>query len=84
MTNLSKQILIEQLDDRIKRALAIIIQFYPELKSGDLDEIQAAGLVELADSIKFLIGVVYDVNYNDNIDKYKDDILNIARREFDE
>lgn len=84
MSSLQKQILLDQLDDRIKRALAMVVQFYPELRDGTLDEIQANGLIDIAEGIRFFLHVIYDVNYNGNIQNYTEDILNIARNEFNE
>lgn len=84
MSSLQKQILLDQLDDRIKRAMAMVINFYPGLRDGTLDETQANGLIDIVEGIRFFLSVIYDVNYNNNIENYTEDILNIARSEFNE
>ena len=42
------------------------------------------GILEILESMSFFIKVIYDIQYNNNIEKYKDEIYGIARGEFDE
>lgn len=74
-----KQILLDQIDDRVKRALALIIFLYPKLLNKELEPEEMIGLFEITDSLNYLMKVIYDVQYNNNIDKYKDDVFNIAK-----
>lgn len=76
-----KQILLDQLDDRIKRSISLVIHLYPLLKTGELEEEQVKGLVEILDGLKCFFKVIYDIQYNGNIDKYEQDMYNIARGE---
>lgn len=81
---MEKRILIDQLNDRITRALAIILKQYPRLKDNELSDEEAKGLITLADSLRYLMSVIYDVVYNDNLEKYKGEIFKIARGNRDE
>ena len=81
---MEKQILIDQIDDRIKRGLALVISMYPKIRDGEAEPEEYNGILEIIDSIKFFVKVIYDVQYNNNISKYKDEIYGIARREFNE
>jgi hypothetical protein len=68
---MEKQILLDQLDDRIKRALSLILLLYPKLLNKELEQQEAAGLLEIIDGLKCFITVINDIQYNDNIQKYK-------------
>jgi hypothetical protein len=81
---IEKQILIDQIDDRIKRALALIISMYPKIRDGEAEQEEYNGILEILESMSFFIKVIYDIQYNNNIEKYKDEIYGIARGEFDE
>ena len=81
---IEKQILIDQIDDRIKRALALIISMYPKIRDGEAEQEEYDGILEILESMSFFIKVIYDIQYNNNIEKYKDEIYGIARGEFDE
>ena len=79
---MENKIILDQLDDRIKRALAMIIEFYPQLKEGTLEPSLAKSLLEIIDGLKCFFNVIYDIQYNNNIHKYKNDIYGIAKGEF--
>lgn len=76
---MEKQILLDQLDDRIKRALSLILLLYPKLLSKELEQQEAVGLLEIIDGLKCFVTVINDIQYNDNIQKYKNEIYGIAR-----
>jgi hypothetical protein len=78
---MEKQILLDQLDDRIKRALSLIIMLYPKLLVKELEIEEANGLLEIVQGLQCFITVVNDIQYNDNIQKYKNDIYGIARED---
>lgn len=76
---MEKQILLDQLDDRVKRALALIIAIYPRVLDGeDMEEEELKGILDIIDGLKVMVSTVIDVQYNDNIDHYKDSIYEIA------
>lgn len=79
---MEKQILLDQLNDRIKRALALIVYLYPKLKDHELEEEEVNGILEITDGLKCLLNVYVDVEYNNNIESYKDNIYGIAYKEF--
>lgn len=81
---IEKQILIDQIDDRIKRALALIIDMYPRIRDGEAEQEECNGILEILESMSFFIKVIYDIQYNNNIEKYKNEMYGIARGEFDE
>jgi hypothetical protein len=81
---MEKQILLDQLDDRIKRALALFISIYPKLRDGKAEIEEARGLLEITDGIKCFVNTIYDIQYNNNIHKYKNEIYGIAKGEFNE
>lgn len=76
---MEKQILLDQLDDRIKRALSLILLLYPKLLNKELEQQEAVGLLEIIDGLKCFVTVINDIQYNDNIQKYKNEIYGIAR-----
>ena len=76
---MEKQILLDQLDDRIKRALSLILLLYPKLLNKELEQQEAIGLLEIIDGLKCFVTVINDIQYNDNIQKYKNEIYGIAR-----
>ena len=78
---LEKQILLEQIDDRIKKGLAMVIDYYPELYAGTLEEELAKGVLDILDGLKALITAVADIQYNNNIEHYKDVIYDVALKE---
>lgn len=78
---MEKQILLDQLDDRIKRALSLIIMLYPKLLVKELEIEEANGLLEIVQGLQCFITVVNDIQYNDNIQKHKNDIYGIARED---
>lgn len=81
---MEKQILLDQLNDRIKKALSLIILYYPQIRDKELEQQQSEDILKLVDGLRCLLKVVIDVQYNDNIAAYKDDIYNIAKGEFNE
>lgn len=76
---MEKQILLDQINDRVKRALSLIVMLYPQLLDKSLEQEEAKGLLEIVEGLKCFINVIHDIQYNDNIQKYKDDIYGIAR-----
>lgn len=81
---MEKQILLDQLKDRIERALSLIIFYYPQIETKQIEKQSALDLLQLIEGIKCLLQVVIDIQYNDNIDAYKEEIYNIAKGEFNE
>lgn len=78
---IEKQILLEQLNDRIQEALGLITLMYPGILKGDLRKEDALDCIQLIESMKFMLGVVIDIQYNNNAGNYIDDMYGIARRE---
>lgn len=78
---MEKEILLDQLDDRVKKGLALITVLYPRLLSGELEKEETSSLISILDGLKCFFKVITDVQYNGAIAKYRDDILNIAPKE---
>ena len=76
---LEKTILLNQLDDRVKKALAIIIAMYPRLLDKTIEQEEVKGILDLIDGLHCIMTTIADIQYNDNIDKYSDIIYSLAR-----
>ena len=81
---MQKRILLDQLDDRIKRALSLIVLLYPKLKDKELDVEEVKGLLDIVDGLQCFLKVIVDIQYNENISAYEHDIYNIARNEHEQ
>lgn len=77
---MEKRILLDQLSDRIVRALNLLTELYPRLREGTLATEETHEVLDLICGLKALTEAVIDIQYNDNIHKYKDKIYNIARK----
>lgn len=78
---MEKRILLDQLNNRVERAMTIIQKLYPLLIKHELSKDDAKTVLYLIQSVKCLIEVIIDVEYNNNIDNYRDEIFRIARLE---
>ena len=76
---MEKQILLEQLNDRIQRGLGLITLLYPAILKHSVDEKEDKNIIYLLESVKCLMKVVIDVEYYGNIDSYRDEIYKIAK-----
>lgn len=57
---------------------------YPSLKEATLEAEEVKGLIDLIDGLKCIIQVIADIQYNDNMDNYKDIMYSLARGGNDE
>jgi len=80
---MEKLILLEQLDDRIKKALAIIVTLYPKVYAKELEEEDVTCLLSVIDSLKSVVGAVADIQYNDGFEKYAGMAYANARKEYE-
>lgn len=78
---IEKQILLEQLNDRVVKAIALIVDAYPRLYAGELEEELIKGTIDLADSLRYIMSAIADIKYNNNIEQYKDVIYQISHKE---
>lgn len=76
---MEKKILLEQLDHRIQKALSLIVYLYPRMKAHGLELEEVRGLIQIVDGLKCLVSAVADIEYNDNIEHYRDVIYEIAK-----
>ena len=80
---MEKQILLDQLDNRVKQALAVLISMYPGLLDGSLEDEEVNGMLEITDGLKACFHTIADIQYNNNIEEYRDLIYNIAYKGVD-
>ena len=76
-----RRILLDQLDDRIKRALSLIVLLYPKLKEKELEPEEVKGLLDIVEGLQCFLKVIVDIQYNENISAYEQDVDGIARDE---
>ena len=76
---IEKQILTEQMDSTIQRAMGFLNELYPTFKNGEMESEQAALFAYMCQNLAEVVAVYWDVEYNGNIEDYKNDIYDIAR-----
>lgn len=76
---MERTILLEQLHDRIKTALALLLEFYPKMYEGELETELVPCVVEISESLTHIIKAVADIQYNNNIEGYRDIMYEIAK-----
>lgn len=80
---MEKQILLDQLDDKVKKAFAILLSLYPRLLDGDLETEEVYGILEVTEGLRCCFSTIADIQYNNNIESYKDLIYKIGPKGYE-
>lgn len=75
---MQKQILIEQIDDRVRKGLAVVIELYSKLMNNEITDEECEGLIESTQGLAVIIKALVDIYYN-GIENYKDLVFKLAK-----
>ena len=76
-----KKVLIEQIDDRIRRGIAVFLHIYSRILSDSAEDEEKSAAVEILDSINFLTKSLISIQENGLKEEYKDLIYKLAKGE---
>ena len=76
-----KKVLIEQIDDRIRRGIAVFLHIYSHILSDKNKEEEKRAAVEVLDSINFLTKSIISIQENGLTEEHKDLIYKLAKGE---
>ena len=76
-----KKVLIEQIDDRIRRGIAVFLHIYSHILSDSAEDEEKSAAVEILDSINFLTKAIISIQENGLTEEHKDLIYKLAKGE---
>lgn len=75
---MKKQILIEQMDERVRKGLAVLIELYGRLVNGNITEDECRDLVDTTNCLSIIFKAMVDI-HNGNITQYEDLMYRFAK-----
>ena len=76
-----KKVLIEQIDDRIRRGIAVFLHISSHISSDSAEDEEKSAAVEILDSINFLTKSIISIQENGLTEEHKDLIYKLAKGE---
>lgn len=76
---LEQKVLIEQIDDRIRRGIAVFLHVYPQIISGEAEEEEKHAAIDVLDSVLYLTKAIIGIQENGITEDYKDLIYKLAK-----
>ena len=77
---MEKQILLDQIDSTLIKAIDYLkMENYITFRDGVVDRETATYWKNMVHEFSCLVNIMYDIQYNNNIEHYKDEIYAIAR-----
>ena len=75
---MERQILLEQMDDRVRKGLAVVIELYGRLINEGITEEEMVGLLDTTYGLSVIFKAIHDIN-NGNFNDYKDLVYTLAK-----
>lgn len=77
---MEKKILIDQINSTLIKAFDYLkLEDYENFRDGVIDKETATFWKYMVQEFAWLVDTIYDIQYNNNIEQYKDEIYAIAR-----
>lgn len=81
MQGIEKQILLEQLKDRVKRGLAVFIYLFNQLEDNTLTPTEEKGIIDVIKGLQVIVNAMIDIQKGNSLDEYEDLVYSLANQE---